>query len=333
MTNTIDKVIHNGDEYMLPRQKALVITLTSAWWTNNEQTVTATGVTANNSIIISPVPTDISDYADAKIYCSAQGTDSLTFTCDTAPSNDIEVNVLVLSAEVWSTPTPPSPWRQPWVNTLVYYNIDDNDTTTTIYDKSWNNYDATWSSTGSYIVDSDAGRVAYFNWEYADTWAVINFGNNFTFNVWINQTVAPSWYGYQSIFGEWASSSTLPSVWMDFRDGSTKLFGFADWTGNWIILNVSTTADLNTWMLLSMVLDNWTLTIYKNWVSLGNLANVPNPTYNISWWATFALSRWRNWDLNPFYWYIKEFIGEDKARTSQEIQDYFDQTKGNYWIS
>lgn len=102
MTNTIDKVIHNGDEYLLPRQKALVITLTSAWWTNNEQTVTATWVTANNSIIISPVPTDISDYTDAEIYCSAQGTDSLTFTCDTAPSNDIEVNVLVLSAEVWS---------------------------------------------------------------------------------------------------------------------------------------------------------------------------------------------------------------------------------------
>lgn len=231
------------------------------------------------------------------------------------------------------TPTPPTPWRQPWANTLVYYNIDDNDTTTTIYDKSWNNYDATWSSTGSYVVDSNAGRVAYFNWQYADTWAVIDFGNNFTFNVWINQTVAPSSRDYQTIFWEWASSSTLPSVWMDFRDGSTKLFGFADWTGNLIILNVSTTADLNTWMLLSMVLDSWTLTIYKNWVSLGNLANVPNPTYNISWWATFALSRWRNWDLNVFNWYIKEFIGEDKARTSQEIQDYFDQTKWDYWIS
>ena len=106
MTNTLNKIIHNGDEYLLPRQKALVITLTSAWWTNNEQTVTATWVTANNSIIISPVPTDISDYTDAKIYCSAQGTDSLIFTCDTAPSNDIEVNVLVLSAEVGSTPTP-----------------------------------------------------------------------------------------------------------------------------------------------------------------------------------------------------------------------------------
>lgn len=96
MTNTLNKIIHNGDEYIIPQQKALVITLTSAGWTNNEQTVTATWVTANNSIIVSPVPTYINDYTDAKIYCSAQWTDSLTFACDTEPSNDIDVNVVIL---------------------------------------------------------------------------------------------------------------------------------------------------------------------------------------------------------------------------------------------
>lgn len=96
MTNTLNKIMHNGDEYMLPRQKALVITLTSAGWTNNEQTVTATGVTATNTVIVSPDPASMTDYTDAGIYCSAQASNSLTFVCDTVPSNDIDVNVVIL---------------------------------------------------------------------------------------------------------------------------------------------------------------------------------------------------------------------------------------------
>lgn len=96
MTNTLNKIVHNGDEYELPKQSTLTVTLTSANWSNNEITVTATWVTASNTVIVSPDPSSITDYTDAKIYCSAQGTNSLTFTCDTAPSNDIDVNVVIL---------------------------------------------------------------------------------------------------------------------------------------------------------------------------------------------------------------------------------------------
>lgn len=73
------------------------VTLLANWWSNDEQTVTATGVTSSNSVIISPDPSDMSDYTDAGIYCTTQWTDSLTFTCDTTPSNDIDVNVVILS--------------------------------------------------------------------------------------------------------------------------------------------------------------------------------------------------------------------------------------------
>lgn len=96
MTNTLNKIIHNGDEYELPKQSTLTVTLASANWNNNEITVTATGVSASNTVIVAPAPASMTDYTDAKIYCSAQGTDSLTFTCDTAPSNDIDVNVVIL---------------------------------------------------------------------------------------------------------------------------------------------------------------------------------------------------------------------------------------------
>ena len=75
---------------------SLTVTLEAAGWSDDSQTVTATGVEAGNSIIISPDPASIDDYSDAGIYCSAQGTDSLTFECATTPSNDIDVNVLIL---------------------------------------------------------------------------------------------------------------------------------------------------------------------------------------------------------------------------------------------
>lgn len=97
MANTLNKIIHNGDEYEIPTPKTITVTLASASWSNDEITVTATGVTATNSVIVSPVPSDISDYTSAGIYCSAQGTDSLTFSCSTTPSTDIAVNVMIIN--------------------------------------------------------------------------------------------------------------------------------------------------------------------------------------------------------------------------------------------
>lgn len=72
-------------------------TLTTNWWSSNTQTVNVTGVTANNTVIISPDPTSISDYASSSIYCSAQGSGTLTFTCGTTPTSAITVNVVILS--------------------------------------------------------------------------------------------------------------------------------------------------------------------------------------------------------------------------------------------
>ena len=74
----------------------ITVTLASASWSNDEITVTATWVTATNSVIVSPVPSSISDYTSAGIYCSAQGTDSLTFSCSTTPYTDIDVNVMIV---------------------------------------------------------------------------------------------------------------------------------------------------------------------------------------------------------------------------------------------
>lgn len=97
MTNTITKITLDGDEYLIPQHSTITVTLASANWSSKSITVTATWVTASNTVIVSPDPTYMSDYTTNWVYCSAQWSWTLTFSCDTEPTSDIDVNVVILS--------------------------------------------------------------------------------------------------------------------------------------------------------------------------------------------------------------------------------------------
>lgn len=71
-------------------------TLVVANWSANTQTVTVNGVTASNNVIVAPAPASSADWASAGVLCTAQGANSLTFTCTQTPSNDITVNVAII---------------------------------------------------------------------------------------------------------------------------------------------------------------------------------------------------------------------------------------------
>ena len=76
---------------------AITVTLAAADWSSNQQTgVSATGVTATNTVFVAPDPTDYADYTDAAIRCTGQGAGTLDFECDTEPENDVTVNVVIL---------------------------------------------------------------------------------------------------------------------------------------------------------------------------------------------------------------------------------------------
>lgn len=81
----------------VPVVASLSVTLTAAGWVSNAQTVVATGVTANNNVIVAPDPANIEDYTGAGIRCTTQAANALTFECDSAPDSAIVVNVLILS--------------------------------------------------------------------------------------------------------------------------------------------------------------------------------------------------------------------------------------------
>jgi hypothetical protein len=74
-------------------------TLSAASWSSNSLTVTVSGVTTSNLVTIS-APSDrtqFTAYAVAGISCTAQGTNSLTFVCDSTPNIDIRINVKIES--------------------------------------------------------------------------------------------------------------------------------------------------------------------------------------------------------------------------------------------
>ena len=93
----IAKVIVDGEETIIfgAANNSKTITLLSNNWSNNNQTVVFDGLTLTSFVFISPVGNP-SAYAEAGIYCSAQGVGSLTFSCENTPSADIEVNVFVM---------------------------------------------------------------------------------------------------------------------------------------------------------------------------------------------------------------------------------------------
>ena len=88
-----------GYEWQAPSgwHSTITVTLTSAWRSSKSQTVSATGVTVTNDVIVSPAPSSIDDYANWKVYCYSQGSWTLTFKCWTTPSSNLTVNVLIFN--------------------------------------------------------------------------------------------------------------------------------------------------------------------------------------------------------------------------------------------
>lgn len=81
----------------IPSITSTTATLTVGWWSSSTQTVSVTGVTASNQVIVAPDPSDLDEYTEKWVYCSGQGSGTLTFTCDTTPEASITVNVLIMN--------------------------------------------------------------------------------------------------------------------------------------------------------------------------------------------------------------------------------------------
>lgn len=84
----------------IPSPTTITVYLQYASWVGTEypytQTITVNGVTSSNTVIISPAPNSINYYSEFEVYCSAQGTNSLTFTSSTLPNVQLTINVVII---------------------------------------------------------------------------------------------------------------------------------------------------------------------------------------------------------------------------------------------
>lgn len=110
----------------------IAATLTASGWSNNSQTVTVDGISADaDGQLIIPVPDEDSAdaYYNAGVQCVSQAANSLTFSCESVPSDDLEIYVMVqavgdsassggggTSGPVLPTPTTGDAGKVPTVN-------------------------------------------------------------------------------------------------------------------------------------------------------------------------------------------------------------------------
>ena len=73
--------------------------LTADAWSNNAQTITVAGITATDTVVVSPAPASFTAYTSACVYCSAQADGTLSFACEDVPVDDLTVNLLILGVK------------------------------------------------------------------------------------------------------------------------------------------------------------------------------------------------------------------------------------------
>lgn len=78
------------------------VTLLASAWSGNSQTITVPGVLADETKqLIQPVPAIASQaaYLAAGILCTGQAANNLTFTCQTVPTGNLTVYVVIQEVE------------------------------------------------------------------------------------------------------------------------------------------------------------------------------------------------------------------------------------------
>lgn len=89
-------------DYVDKKYQSASVALLKSGWSNNRQTVTVTGVSADETqtdVMASPDPGDSENraaYMDNDVYIIQQQDGAVVFACDSAPERDLTVNVAVI---------------------------------------------------------------------------------------------------------------------------------------------------------------------------------------------------------------------------------------------
>lgn len=202
-------------------------------------------------------------------------------------------------------------WFIPWENTLVYCPFQND-----IKDYSGNNISTSWWWT-----------LVYENpWVRMSEWISINETTSLSnFTIMCYSKISST-----SNRGTIFRRSSITSSWYYWFDVEYNTDGDTDCVRVEVLKyqysNVWKTAyfwiGVTSWHHFCFVV-NWSMWyFYVDWVL--------KASKNISWWTPYVwnYNLWNSSSLQTVW----DYIIESKARTAQEIQDYYNNTKSNYWL-
>lgn len=214
--------------------------------------------------------------------------------------------------------------RTPWANTIAYYKLN---SSTQLTDSSWNNRtlsNSKWTAPTFWTywgvdcmyISSPCNLVNSTNISLAWTWTS-------TICWWYYKTANPNndnWH----IFSIWYST-TLQNQY------SVITYWNWLWSLYWPFMRCynnqrTSAASVSSWWHLYVAIRNWAnWTFYVDGIQKWTLSSADTSvTGNIIW-----IWRYDSYERCAFG-YFSEVIFEDKARTAQEIADYYNWTKWNY---
>jgi len=219
-------------------------------------------------------------------------------------------------------------WK-PWANTIAYYKFEWD-----AKDYSWNSHNLTTNNV-TYVTNSWISKtVAYFNW--SSYWT-----NSQAKSEQFSQKLTPSTFicWYKAEANGWSYPNRFWLVELFDNDVSV-------YTRTWLITSWGSNADFkvranrdyafNTgvypdvwwwWHCVVATIWEWYAKIYLDWeFKNSNTYTTADITQN-----TRVLISSRDTYYN-YKWWIGDVIIESKVRTAQEVADYYNQTKTNYWL-
>ena len=359
MTNTITKITYDWDDYKvwaeytagtwisISSNQISNTWVTSFNWNTWTVTYTAPVTSVNGStwaVTVSAVPavwtngqvlTVVSWAAawanasgwDVKVSSQAHNllTTGMKIWCGTewdyANLGTYDSNSLYLTVPWGATPW----WWQPWANTMLYLPME-----TDLLDHSGNSLTVnnlwsvslvstwTWASVPVAQFNSTSTELTFaYQWNINSAWTMSFWENIANQNTHAQFITAWTWSRH-NLFQLWYTDS--PSRWLTLSNygDDVNLGSYAGRDGSWHLITATYSGV------------GWQTNNAKVYID-GSLAM----QWTMQWW---------NWNTNTFmvgnynqetnlWWFLSKFIVETAERTAQEVADYYDLTKWDYWIS
>ena len=293
-------------------------TIPVTWVILNESSISLTTVGDTYQLTATVSPNDATDKS-VTWSSSDQSVATVSSTWLVTCVTPWTATITVTTTDWWFTATCDVDgwWWQPWANTVCYFPLDtDFEDTVTWTALTWYNSATIWTLWTVSCLDLTSSN-SYLDWTIS---TLPQWGQARTNMFWVYY---PSYWNYPA-YWYWSWVNTQGD-WVFKMDQSE----WPVWSQYWKAL-ICWAGTVSTWQWYHIAITvngSTEQKMYINWVYKVSTAWSVNTN-----WTTLYLGK-APWGNNYLNWYLSKFIIEDKVRTAQEISDYFDLTKWDYWIS